>query len=483
MKRLRHVLLPVMLFLGLLATEGRVFAGEELRIREGVYADTVSLGGLTKEEAVNAVEQYVTKLIEGTITLLCVGNQSLEVNVKDLKVYWDNPEIIDQALAFGNQGNVIVRYKALKDLLKEPKVFSVHLSADVSALREFLEITCGGYDKPAVDASLRRENGQFFVDEGQNGYFLDADASAKALAGYFSNGYDGLQDTFSLQYITEMPREDGRNLALVKDVLGEYKTSFAGSSQARCSNIKNGCSLINGTTLYPGDEFSVYDAVAPFTTENGYRMAGSFLEGHVVDSLGGGICQVSTTLYNAILQSELEVVERHSHSMVVSYVGLSRDAAISESAGKDLRFVNNTEYPLYIEGITQENTISFRIYGVEMRLANRTISFETETVKKIPPGNETVVGDAGRSLGEMETEGAVTGYQTKLWKVIRENGKEKRREFVNESYYKMRPKTTIVGTATSDSGLREEMNNAIKSGNISQIRSVLEGQNQTQNGN
>ena len=95
-------------------------------------------------------------------------------------------------------------------------------------------------------------------------------------------------------------------LAKVKDVLGTFTTSFKTSGPSRSANVRNGCALINGITLYPGDEFSTYEAVSPFSQANGYYMAGSYLNGQVVDSLGGGICQVSTTLYNAVLLSELE---------------------------------------------------------------------------------------------------------------------------------------------------------------------------------
>ena len=83
-------------------------------------------------------------------------------------------------------------------------------------------------------------------------------------------------------------------------------------------------------------------------------MAGSYLNGKVVDSIGGGICQVSTTLYNAVLRAELEVTERHNHSMIVTYVDPSADAAIAESSGKDFVFVNNTDYPIYIDGHTAD---------------------------------------------------------------------------------------------------------------------------------
>lgn len=145
--------------------------------------------------------------------------------------------------------------------------------------------------------------------------------------------------------------------------------------------------------MYPGDTFSTYNTVKPFSTENGYEMAGSYLNGKVVDSIGGGICQVSTTLYNAVLRAELEVTERHNHSMIVTYVDPSADAAIAESSGKDFVFVNNTDYPIYIDGHTADKKITFTIYGVETRAKNRAVDYESEVVeKKVPEADQIIAG-------------------------------------------------------------------------------------------
>ena len=150
------------------------------------------------------------------------------------------------------------------------------------------------------------------------------------------------------------------DLLKVGDVLGSFTTSFASSGANRSKNVANGCRLIDGTTLYPGEEFSAIDKITPFTEANGYEFAGSYVAGQVVDTVGGGICQVSSTLYNAVLRAELEVTERNNHSMIVTYVNKSADAAISESSHKNFRFVNNTEYPIYIEGYTEGKKITFK---------------------------------------------------------------------------------------------------------------------------
>ena len=161
--------------------------------------------------------------------------------------------------------------------------------------------------------------------------------------------------------ITE-PKGSQEELAKVKDVLGQGVTDYSASSAARATNVKNGTSKLNGKVLYPGEEISVCDNMVPFTEENGYAPAASYANGTVVESFGGGIWQVSTTLYQAVLQAELEVTERHNHSMIVKYVEPSMDAAIAEGA-KDFRFVNNTEAPIYIEGYTYGGKIYFNLYG------------------------------------------------------------------------------------------------------------------------
>ena len=150
----------------------------------------------------------------------------------------------------------------------------------------------------------------------------------KSIQEYLNNEWDKENAMIDLVAETTQPRGTKEELSMVKDVLGTFTTSFSSSGYNRSGNVRNGCAKINGTLLYPGDTFSTYETVSPFTEANGYYEAGSYLNGLVIDSLGGGICQVSTTLYNAVLLAELEVTERFNHSMIVTYVDPSADAAI-----------------------------------------------------------------------------------------------------------------------------------------------------------
>ncbi|MGN0432292.1 MAG: VanW family protein [Lachnospiraceae bacterium] len=441
-------------------------------IKPGVYAGDISLADMTEEEAKSQIEAYIASLETVEITLLAADNQSVVVTAGELGVAWANPEILEEAVSHGTHGNVVQRYKALKDLETNNVVYPIELEFDITAIDRVLTEQCKAFDREAVDYELTYKNGEFTVIEGQTGYLLDVESSIDTVYGYLADEWSREAVSVQLDIAVSEPRGSVEELSQVKDVLGSYTTSYSTSGANRSANVENGCRLINGTLLYPGDEFSTYETVSPFSQANGYYMAGSYLNGKVVDSLGGGICQVSTTLYNAVLLSELEVTERYNHSMIVNYVDPSADAAIAESSGKDFKFVNNLDYPIYIEGHTQGKQITFTIYGVETRPQNRTVEYVSEILETISPTTEAIYPDAGYPVGYISISGAHTGYKARLWKVVKEDGVEVSREVVNSSSYKMTPRSAVVGVATSDPNVYNEIMAAIATNDINHVRNI-----------
>lgn len=449
-------------------------AAEEETIKPGIYAGDIVLSGKTVEQARAAVEYYIEELRKTEITLEAAGDHNVVVTAGDLGVSWSNTGLPEEAFRLGRTGNIIQRYKALKDLEHENRIFHIDLDFDVQAINDVLAAKCVKYDKKAVNVSLKRnEDGQFEVMEGQAGSVLDVEASIDRIYNYLTGEWDQKPCSIALDITVEEPRGSAEELSAVTDLLGSYTTSYSTSGTSRSANVENGCHLINGTTLYPGEEFSTYDMVAPFTEKNGYYMAGSYLNGKVVDSLGGGICQVSTTLYNAVLKSELDVTERHNHSMIVSYVEPSADAAIAESAGKDFRFVNNLDNPIYIEGYTQNKKITFNIYGKETRDAGHAVKYESEVLEIICPETDAIYADASKPIGYIVTESAHTGYKARLWKIVTQDGEEVSREQINSSNYKMSPRSATVGTSTGDPNAYNEIMAAIGTGNVDHVRNVI----------
>ncbi|MCR5649579.1 MAG: VanW family protein [Lachnospiraceae bacterium] len=441
-------------------------------IKAGVFAGPVELSGMTAAEAQSAVEQYVKSLGQANIELK-IGENAVNVTAADLGISWTNEEIIDEAMGLCKQGNVIKRFKDISDLKRTNKVYPVTIESKDSSVKRVLETQSTAFDTPAEDATLKREDGAFTVVGGQNGKKINVNESAKLIEDYMASSFNGSPASLDMKVDLEYPKGDPEKLAKVKDVLGTFTTKFTSSGKDRVTNVSNGCSLVNGRTVFPGEQLSVLECITPFTEANGYALAGSYLNGVVVESFGGGICQVSTTLYQAVLRAELQVDERHNHSMVVNYVDHSADAAIAESGGKDFKFTNNLEYPIYIEGYTSpEKTITFTIYGVETRDPNRKLSFESVDLETTEPVGEKVIADSSQPAGYAKGQSAHIGYKSEFWKIVKVNGEEKERVKVNSSKYNAVPATLTMGTATSNPVTQSAISAAIATQSIAYCKAV-----------
>ncbi|MCH5250013.1 MAG: VanW family protein [Lachnospiraceae bacterium] len=445
----------------------------EDKIEAGIYADDINLAGMTVSEAKSEIQAYVDSFADTEIILHAVDDQTITATASELGLKWKNQDIVDEAVGLGKKGNIVQCYKALKDLEHSNKVYDIVFEFDKNSIKTLIEEESAQYNQPAVDTSLIRENGVFKITHGQSGVAVDVDASTDDVYTYLTGDWNGEVADIDLVVEIVEPRGSEAELAQVKDVLGTFTTSYSTSGSSRSANVSNGCRLIDGCTLYPGDEFSAYEAVSPFTEANGYYMAGSYLNGQVVDSLGGGICQVSTTLYNAVLRAELEVTQRYNHSMIVTYVDPSADAAIAESSGKDFKFVNNTDYPIYIEGnTTSDKHITFTIYGVETRDSNRKVSYESVVLETNVPDTEVIYTNASLPVGYCSVQSAHIGYKAQLWKVVTVDGVEVSREQVNSSSYNKAPRSATVGIATEDPNVYNTIMAAVASNSIDQVKAV-----------
>lgn len=473
MKKLLGTIFCVAVFFCIFCNGMEVQAKAEERILSGIYIDDIDVSGMTAAEAKETVNEMVNEKLATAITLKCVNDNEVVITPVDLGMKWSNPEIIDEITGMGKVGNVIDRYKFRKDLERENYVVNISYSYDKAMIEQLIEEKCQEFNQEAIDMRLQRENGTFVIIEGQQGKRIDSKKAASTIYDYVMYEWDGTEAKLSLPVEIEEPQGTTAELSKVKDVLGSYTTSYATSASARVANVENGTRLLNGVTLYPGETFSTLELVTPFSEANGYQMAGSYLNGLVVDSLGGGICQVSTTLYNAVLRAELEVSQRSSHSMSVAYVPLSADAAIAESAGKDFCFTNNTDFPIYVEGITTpERQVTFNIYGVETRAAGHSVDYVSEVLETIQPDTENIIQVANQPIGYTKVQSAHVGYKTQLIKVTYENGVEVRREVVNKSTYKMVPRTVSVGVATDNPDAYNQIQAAIATGSIDHVCAV-----------
>lgn len=427
-------------------------------IADNVYIGDTSVGGMTQTEAEEAVDTAVKASIDANV-VLSVGEKSITVSSEDLGLQWSNTDVVTEALDIGKTGSLIERYKEKKNLQNEKKVFDIEYAIDATKVADILTENSDQLNQAAVDSELVREDEAFQIIEGQEGIEVDVDASVEAIQNFVATDWTGADASITLVTKVVEPKGTKEELEKVQDCLGSFYTDFSSSAAGRAANVKLATSKINGTVIYPGEEFSVYDTIAPLDATNGYELAGAYENGVTVESYGGGVCQVSTTLYNAVIRAELEITQRSNHSMLVTYVQPSMDAAIAGTY-KNLKFKNSTEAPIYIEGYTSGGCVYFNVYGEETRAADRVVSFESETVSEEDPTVQVVA--TADPIGTVTvTQQEHIGKTAKLWKVVTVDGVEQSREVFNTSKYSSAPKIISVGTASDNADAVAAINVAI----------------------
>ncbi|MBP3702950.1 MAG: VanW family protein [Lachnospiraceae bacterium] len=421
---------------------------EEGKICEGVYVDSIALGGMTADEAKQAISDYVTSLTNRTVKVNVKGNE-VQTTLHELGFTSKDNQYVENAMKVGRTGNALSNYKEIKKAKSEKIVYELSYQLDDEKVKTFVDKQCSKYTKVAKNAGIKRENGVFIYTDSSPGQRVDANATMEALKkAILASGTEG-DIQIDAVIIEDQPTVNKETASLCKDKLGTFSTNYSSGALDRSKNLANAARLIDGSVIYPGETFSVYKAIAPLEESNGYYAAPSYNNGEVVDSIGGGVCQVSTTLYNAVLRAEQEIVERYPHSMKVSYVELSMDAAIAGTY-KDFKFKNITDAPLYISGIASNGTITFSVYGHETRSADREIRFESETTSTKEPGKDKVTYDETKPESYMAvTQQAHTGYTAKLWKIVKENGEETKTQ-INSSTYYPSPRYVVKGKKKAD---------------------------------
>ena len=452
-----------------------VQAATEEVITNGVWIGSIDVSGMTKAEAESAIDEYVSSLLSNTFTLM--GEKgSMEATAEQMGLTVEADLCIEEAYAVARSGNLIHRYKEVKNLERDNLMLDLDLKIDKQATAHLIYDQLDELEVPAKDSGMTLNNGVFTYIPGENGTEINIIDSVLMIQDFLNETWTGENNEITLISESVEARGTEEELAKVRDLLGTYTTDYTTSEAGRKQNVENGCSKVNGTLVYPGDEVSAYKLTSPYTIENGYGVGGAYLNGATIDSIGGGICQVSTTLYNAVIRSEMDITMRYNHSMLVTYVEPSEDAAIAGTY-KDMRFVNSLEYPVYIEGYCADNKITFNVYGVETRPANRVVSFESETLSGTDPGTEYHLIES-QGLGYYSVvQGKHMGNVSRLWKVVTVDGVEQSRDVFNKSTYRSSPRIVEIGIAGAApeqvAALNEAVAAATASGDEGLVKATL----------
>lgn len=453
-----------------LAAGAPALADETDTISKNVYIGGVNVSGMTEEQATKAVEEKLGKGTGGNYTVK-IGDETTTATAENFGMEWTNREVVHEAMEVAKGGNLIKQYKDKKDLQVEPKNFEVAYAPNEQAVKTYVEKLAEEYNRDAEEGDITFANGYPEVTGGETGIAVNVDQSVSSIMKVLEG--DGTELTVVAE--VQKPSVTKEELSQVKDVLGTA-TTYYGSSYERNTNVEVGASKINGTLIMPGETFSVTAAVTPFNADNGYYPAPSYESGQVVDTYGGGICQVSTTLYNAVLKAELQVDERHNHTMLVSYVDPSKDAAIAEGL-MDFIFTNNTDAPIYIYGVGYQGTLNFTIYGHETRDPNRSISFRSETLSQTDAStNVKLVAKSDQNIGYLnQTQSAHQGLEAVLWKdIVNADGTTDTVQ-VNSSSYQASPAIYEVGIVSPNTQASAAIQTAIANNDLATVQAIING--------
>lgn len=233
------------------------------------------------------------------------------------------------------------------------------------------------------------------------------------------------------------------------DRLAIFSTNYNAGDVNRTTNLRLACQKINGKVVMPGDVFSYNATLGERTVAAGYKDAKIFSAGEVVDGLGGGICQISSTLYNAVVMSNLEIVERRNHQFVTSYLPAGKDATVVYGI-TDFKFKNTRKYPIKLKAGVQGGVATISVYGMKED-EEYDITLETRTIGTLEFSTKYVEDDSLEEGKEVVKQKGANGIQTETYKVMSQNGKVVSRSLLSKDTYTPMQKIILKGTSGASS--------------------------------
>ena len=405
-----------------------------LEIKDYLSLDTACIQSRLDEYVATYTSEFAQSsfTVEGEIPALDGKNYNAENPCQTIAVYTGNPGYtIDIS---GVYEQIIDAYYRTEFLVTAeiPEEETLPDPIDLTELYEQTKVA-------AVNATLNKTTYEVIAES--YGYDFDLEAAAALIA---ETPYG---ETISIPYRYIQPELTADDLGdgLFLDVLGSYKTVHTSDSN-RNTNLKLACKAINGVVLMPGEQFDYNKTLGKRTAEKGYKAAGAYVNGVTVDDIGGGICQVSSTLYYCTLFADLQIDTRRAHSYVSSYMPLGMDAAVSWG-GPDFRFTNNTQRPIKIEAWVADGYVHVKILGTDTK--GYTVKMEYEVLSETKHQTEYKVMTAAEAKAAGYTDGKVLqtpydGCTVKSYKCKYDaSGDLISRTFEADSYYKVRNKIIV----------------------------------------
>ncbi len=416
-----------------------VFAGTAFallagdRVHPGVHVGGADLSNMTIHQATQLLSLRTSDFPTQNVVLRYAGD-SRAATLADIGATPDVYASAEAAYHVGRQGSILHRLAEVLRARRRPAELPMVYRFDRETASEFLRKTAETIDREPVDARPVLSGDIIAVEPEKPGVRVD---TARSLARILRSVNSGEKE-IDLVVETAAPKLRASDFEGIDGVIGSYSTSYNSWERDRSHNLVVACRALDGTLLKPGEVFSYNKVVGPRDKKYGFRDAKMFVEGRIESGTGGGVCQVSTTVYNAALLANLQIVKRSHHSRPVVYAPVGRDATVAPTI--DLKFKNDTDMPIYISASVGKSTVNVTMFGGKQE--GREVEIVTQGHSIIGARTVTQV-DAGLDPGGRAVkQGGRSGHRVSVYRVIKEYGQEVSRDLVSQDYYA--PESRIV---------------------------------------
>lgn len=441
-----------------------IYISSSDKIIPGVHIKGVQVSGLTKQQAIQKVNDEFSKVLPDNLTVVH-GDYETQLNLDDLGANFNIEEAVDRAYNIGRDGNIFSNMGTIIRDLVSSQDLGLNVTLNNEQCTNVLNDISTKLPDAVVQSSYYVDGKTLVITKGKTGNIVDVTPSIENIknkiqdlsyasnkielttvskdpdaididkihseiykepvdAYYTTNPYvvhpheNGVDFKISVDEAKAMLQEDKDEYEIplkytspnvttnmigteaFPDLLSSFSTKYNAGDKDRTTNLKLAAEKINGTVLMPGETFSYNTVVGERTIAAGYKEAPIYQNGEVVDGLGGGICQISTTLYNAVLYANLEIVERRNHQFVPSYANAGRDATVVYGS-IDFRFKNTRNYPVKILCTVSGGVAKCEIYGLkenpdyEVEITSKVIektskSIKSETYKTVKQNGQVI---------------------------------------------------------------------------------------------
>lgn len=407
--------------------------GNSNEYRRGVKIEGVNVSGLDMSEARVLLTETINKQYSKSSFSLKYGDMVWSFALNEIAYEFLIDEAIIKAFYQGRSGNVFKKtFDSLALTLNEINM-EVRKDFERNKLKKILEKIKTEIDKDSKNASIAYNDGNIEISDEIVGRSMDIDINAKLVENQLEkrNFKDILLQVENIKpYIAYEEIKD------IDDVISDFHTVFSLKDQNRSHNIKLACSKLDGRILKPGEAFSMNETLGPRNIESGYKEAPVIFKNELVQGTGGGICQVTTTLYDTVLLAKMDILERSPHSMPLGYVKPGQDATIAEGS-IDFKFINSKDYPVCISAEVKGGSLRIRILG-KSEPVKETVRLRSVILETVPPEAEEIEIDDNLPDGEkVVVMKARNGIRAVLYReTFSEDNVLLEREEISKDYYK-----------------------------------------------